>query len=69
MTLTEVAEWATIIGAGAAVLTSIGVPMVRSIRTIRQQQTVGDNSTAVQSGGDSNVEIEHDQTNSRSRRK
>lgn len=69
MTLTEVAEWATIIGAGAAVLTWIGVPMVRSIRTIRQKQTVGDNSTAVQSGGDSNVEIKHDQTNSRSRRK
>jgi hypothetical protein len=62
MTLTEASEWAGIIAAVAAVLALIGIPVVRHIRSSSQNQTVGNNSTAIQSGRDSNVEINNDKT-------
>jgi hypothetical protein len=69
MALSTAAEWATIVGAVVAVLTLAGIPAVRSIRNLRQNQTVGSNSTAIQSGRDSNVDTENDQAKPGSRRR
>ncbi|CCB67947.1 hypothetical protein [Hyphomicrobium sp. MC1] len=64
MTLTEASEWAGIIAAIAAVIALVGIPVVKRIRSSSQNQTVGNNSTAVQSGRDSNVEINNDKAKS-----
>jgi len=69
MTLTEAAEWAAIIGTGVAILGLLGWQITKPLRSSRQDQRVGDGSTVIQSGRDSNVEINNDKAKPGSRKR